>query len=104
MAGHQVASEAEDGVTGCWGHKQTLGSMTQGLQTPPAHQGEAARPPPHPHGRPGGGGSPTAPAHSPEQRGQGSPKWKQTSVLKKGISFADEPTDNHAGTRAKARS
>lgn len=29
-----TASGAEDGVLWCWGHKQTSGSMTRGLQTP----------------------------------------------------------------------
>lgn len=29
-----TASGAEDRMLWCWGHKQTLGSMTQGLQNP----------------------------------------------------------------------
>ena len=101
-----MASGAEEGVSRCWGHTQMSGSTTRGLRSSPRTE-ESPRGPccasPGPAWRQGKPNStsrfPGAQPAQPGHRGRVSPKRKQTSLLKKGISLADQPADNHTAPR-----
>lgn len=105
-----TASGAEDGVLWCWGHKQTSGSMTRGIQTP-RHTEKRPRGP-HRTARSGWVvGDPQHHRHVPPGQRPGLslrpglPKVEADGLVE-GISLADEPTDKHAAVcvRARARS